>query len=108
MAGSHSKTLLKATTQAEHEVQGRLLLDVVVGESTAVLELLASKDQTLLIRRNTLLVLDLLLDVLDGIGWLDIKSDGLAGEGLDKDLHTTTQAEHEVQGRLLLDVVVGE
>jgi hypothetical protein len=48
--------LLATTTQAEHEVQGRLLLDVVVREGTAVLELLASEDQTLLVRGDSLLV----------------------------------------------------
>ena len=48
--------LLAATTQAQHEVQGRLLLDVVVREGAAVLELLTSEDQTLLIGGDTLLV----------------------------------------------------
>jgi hypothetical protein len=48
--------LLAATAEAEDEVQGRLLLDVVVGESTAVLELLAGEDQALLIWWDTLLV----------------------------------------------------
>ena len=33
------------------------------------------------------LVLDLGLDVLDGVGWLDLQGDGLAGEGLDENLH---------------------
>lgn len=49
-------TLLTTTTQAEHEVKGGLLLDVVVRKSTAVLELLASEDQTLLVRGDSLLV----------------------------------------------------
>ena len=35
----------------------------------------------------TLLVLDLGLDVLDGVRRLDLKGDGLAGQGLDEDLH---------------------
>jgi hypothetical protein len=34
----------------------------------------------LLIRRDTLLVLNLALDVVDGVGGLDLKSDGLAGD----------------------------
>ena len=41
---------LHATAQAEHEVQRRLLLDVVVRERAAVLELLAREDQALLVR----------------------------------------------------------
>ena len=68
-------------------MESALLLDVIVGESAAVFELLAGKDEALLIRRNSLLVLDLGLDVVDSISGLDLKSDGLAGEGLDKDLH---------------------
>lgn len=48
--------LLTTTTQAEHEVQGRLLLDVVVRKGAAVLELLTSEDQALLVGGDTLLV----------------------------------------------------
>jgi hypothetical protein len=44
-------------------VKGRLLLDVVVRKGAAVLELLAGEDETLLIRGNSLLVLDLGLDL---------------------------------------------
>merc|ERR1711872_1176037 len=89
-------------------MEGRLLLDVVVGKSSSVLELLASEDQPLLIRGDTLLVLDLGLDVLNAIGGLDLEGDGLPSEGLDEDLHASPQPENEVKSRLLLDVVVGE
>merc|ERR1711944_10704 len=56
-------TLLAATTKAEDQVQGGLLLNVVIGESAAILELFAGKDQPLLIWGNSLLVLDLGLDI---------------------------------------------
>jgi hypothetical protein len=75
------------TTKSEHQVKGGFLLDVVVRQGAAIFELLASKDQSLLIRRDAFLVLDLCLYILDGITGFDIKSDGLAREGLDKDLH---------------------
>jgi hypothetical protein len=54
--------------------------------------------------------LDLLFNILDGVAGLGIKSDGLASQGLDEDLHAgaTTQTKHQVKGGLLLDVVVGE
>jgi len=39
-------------------VDGRLLLDVVVGEGAAVLQLLPCKNQALLVGRDPLLVLD--------------------------------------------------
>lgn len=48
--------LLTTTTQAQHEVKGRLLLDVVVRKSAAVLQLLTGEDQTLLVGGDTLLV----------------------------------------------------
>jgi hypothetical protein len=60
------------------------LLDVVVRQGASVLELLSGKDQTLLIRGNSLLVLDLGLDIVDSIGGLDLKGDGLARKGLDE------------------------
>ena len=46
-------------TKTEDEMEGRLLLNVVVRESAAVPELLAGEDQTLLIGRDAFLVLDL-------------------------------------------------
>ena len=89
-------------------MEGGLLLDVVIRKSAAVLELLAGEDEALLVGRNTLLVLDLGLDVVDGVGGLNLEGDGLAGEGLHEDLHTTTETEDEMESGLLLDVVVGE
>jgi len=87
-------------------MQRGLLLDVVVGQSATVLQLLTSKDQTLLIGRDTLLVLNLGLDVLNGVRCFDFQRDRLAREGLDEDLHTTAKTEHKVKRRLLLNVVV--
>ena len=52
-------------------MEGALLLDVVVTESAPVLELLPSEDKTLLIRRDPLLVLDLCLDIFNGVARLD-------------------------------------
>ena len=97
---------LHAASQSEDEVESRLLLDVVVRQCSAVFELLASEDESLLVWRNAFLVLDLGLDVLDGVRWLDLESDGLAGESLYEDLHAASQSEDEVKSRLLLDVVV--
>ena len=67
-------------------MKGRLLLNVVVGQSAAILELLASEDKTLLVRGDALLVLDLGLHRLDGIGGLDLKGNRLARKGLHEDL----------------------
>ena len=85
-----------------------LFLDVVIRKGAAILELLAREDEPLLVRRDALLILDLGLNVFDSVRGLNIKSDGLASQRLDEDLHTSTEAENQVQGRLLLDVVVAE
>src|SRR5210317_374296 len=99
---------LHTSTKTKDQVKSGLLLDVVVRESTAILQLLSGKDQTLLIRGDSLLILNLGLDIVDGVRWLNIKSDGLTGEGLDKDLHTSTKTKDQVKSGLLLDVVVRE
>jgi hypothetical protein len=72
--------LLTTTSQPQDQVQSRLLLDVVVRESSTIFELLAGEDQSLLIRRDSFLVLDLGLDVVDGVRGLDLEGDGLARE----------------------------
>jgi len=97
---------LHPTSQAEHQVERALLLDVVVCKGAAVLQLLAGEDQSLLVWGDALLVLDLGLHVVNGVRALHLKGDGLASEGLHEDLHPTPQAEHQVEGALLLDVVV--
>jgi len=89
-------------------MKGGLLLDVVVGEGASVLELFSSKDQPLLVWRDSLLVLDLGLDVLDGVGRFDLEGDGLSSEGLDEYLHSSTETQNQMESALLLDVVVAE
>merc|ERR1712202_126611 len=85
-------------------MEGGLLLDVVVRKGAAILELLSGEDQTLLIRRDALLVLDLGLHVLNRIRRVDVER-----EGLDQDLHgSATKTKDEMEGGLLLDVVVRE
>lgn len=80
-------TLLSSTAETEHKVECALFLDIVVGEGPSIFELLPCEDKTLLIRRNSLLVLDLGLHVVDRIGRLDIECDCFTREGLDEDLH---------------------
>ena len=108
LSGQRLDKDLHSTAETQDQVEGRLLLDVVVREGAAVLELLARKDQTLLIRRDALLVLDLRLDVVDRVRRLDVERDGLASQRLDKDLHSTAETQDQVEGRLLLDVVIRE
>ena len=69
---------LASSTQTKDQMESRLLLNVVVREGATILQLLSSEDQTLLIWGNSLLVLDLGLDVLDGVRGLDIQSNRLS------------------------------
>ena len=54
-------------------MEGRLLLNVVIGQRPAVLQLLASEDEPLLVRGDSLLVLDLGLNILDRVRGLHLK-----------------------------------
>jgi hypothetical protein len=85
-------------------VEGRLLLDVIVAEGTAVLELLAGEDQALLIGGDPgemsehgeteckgdtpFLVLDLGLDIVDSVRRFDFESDGFARQAVKKSCET--------------------
>jgi len=89
-------------------MEGRFLLDVVVREGAAVLELLAREDEALLIRRNAFLILNLLFNVLDRVGAFHFERDRLSSQRFHEDLHPTTQTEHQMEGRFLLDVIIGE
>ncbi|KAH3668917.1 hypothetical protein OGAPHI_002672 [Ogataea philodendri] len=97
---------LHTTSQSKHQVESRLLLDVVIGKGSAVFQLLTGENQSLLVWWNALLVLDLALDVVNRVRRLNLKSNGLSGQSLDKDLHTSSQSQHQVESRLLLNVVV--
>ena len=60
------------------------LLDVIITQRPSILELLASEYQPLLVRRNPFFVLNLGLDVVDGVAGLDLEGDGFARESLDE------------------------
>ena len=83
--------LLLNLTQSQDQVQRGFLLDIVVGQRSAVFQLFAGKDQSLLVRGDAFFVLDLGFDVLDGVGRFDIEGDGFTGEGFDEDLHDVLQ-----------------
>ena len=60
------------------------LLNVIVAQGTAVLELLSGEDQTLLVWGNPFLVLNLGFDIVDSVARFDVKGNGLTREGLDE------------------------
>ncbi|KAK9102960.1 hypothetical protein Sjap_020214 [Stephania japonica] len=55
------------TTKTENKVQSRLLLNVIISECPTILKLFPSKDEPLLIRGDSLLVLNLSLDIVNGV-----------------------------------------
>jgi hypothetical protein len=79
--------LLDPSSKSEYEMKSRLLRNIVISQRTTVLKLLARKNQTLLIRGNALLVLNLALDSLNIITRFYVECNGLARKCLDEDLH---------------------
>merc|ERR1719414_1645353 len=54
---------LHSSSETKYEVKSRFLLNVVVRKSSAIFKLLSRKDQTLLIWRYSLLILDFGLNI---------------------------------------------
>jgi len=97
------------TTETKDKMKSRLFLNVVIRKCSAIFELFSGEDQSLLLRWNSFLVLDLGLDVRDGVIWLDVQGDRLSREGLDENLHgTTTETKDKMKSRLFLNVVIRE
>ena len=71
--GTAQRKLFELTRRKEMKGGKHLLLDVVVSEGAAVLQLLSCKNEALLIGGNPLLVLDLRLDVVDGVVGLNLQ-----------------------------------
>merc|ERR1712007_329316 len=88
-------------------MKGALLLDIVVTQGSAIFQLFSGEDESLLVWRDSFLVLDLCLYVFDGVVGLDVQGDSLSSEGLNEDLHhTSSQSEHQVESAFFLNVVV--
>jgi len=99
---------LHSSSKSEDQVKSRFFLDIVVGEGSAVFELLSSEDKSLLIWWDTFFVLDFSFHVFDRVCWLNIKGDGFSSQSLNKDLHTSSKSEDQVESRFFLDVVIAE
>jgi hypothetical protein len=68
-------------------MESRFLLNVVIREGPAILELLAGEDETLLIRGDAFLVLDLAFNVINRVAGLDFEGD--CREILDQTTYST-------------------
>ena len=69
-------------------MKGGLIRDLVVGEGRLILQILVIEEETLLVCRNAFHVLELGLDIVNGVRRLDIEWDNQASESFHKDLHT--------------------
>ena len=68
-------------------MQSAVLLDLILCQLATLLQLLAGKDQSLLVGLDVLLVQYLGLHIVDGVLGLDLDRDDLARDHLDEDLH---------------------
>ena len=87
-------------------MESRLLLDVVVGESSTILELLSGENESLLVWRDSLLVLNLRLDVVDRVGGLDLEGDRLSGKGCRNKSQIETQNRNQVEYSLFTKICI--
>lgn len=78
----------------------------VVRKGSAILKLLSGKDKSLLVGRDTLLVLNLGLDVVDSVGRLDLKGDCLSGQSGSESARTIRRCSVEVMVTLAIDTHV--
>ena len=62
-------------------------MDIVIGEGSSIFQLLSSEDKSLLIRWDTFFVLDLGLDILNSVCWLNIEGNSFACKSFDENLH---------------------
>merc|ERR1719232_2336932 len=99
---------LHSTAKTKNQMQSRFFLDIIIAQGSAIFQLFSGEDQTLLIWRNSFFVLDLGLDILDGVRGFDLQGDSFTGQGLDKDLHSSSQPQNQVKSRLLLNVVIAQ
>ena len=68
---------INPASESKNEVQCAFLLDVVVAQSSTILQLFPGKNQPLLIGWDAFFVLDFRFDIIDGVGSLNIKGYGL-------------------------------
>ena len=82
-----NSSLVGSSAKPQYEMEGRLFLDVVISHRSSVLKLLTGEDKSLLVRRDSFLVLDFCLHSLDRIRGLNLQSDCFPRKCLNENLH---------------------
>jgi hypothetical protein len=72
LSGQSSDKDLHTSSETKNQMKCGFLLDVVISKASSILKLLTSKDESLLIGWDTLLVLDLGLNRLNRVVRLDL------------------------------------
>ena len=83
--------------------------DVVGPEGAMIFELSTGKHEPLLLRTNSLLISELLLDVFNGIRSFNLERDGCSGEAVestDIDPHARRPVKHKIEDRFCLDAML--
>ena len=78
---------LEPTSESKNEMNGWFFLDIIVSKCSSVLKSLSGEDKSLFGWGDTLFVLDLFFDGLDGVGLLDTESHCFSSECSTEDLH---------------------
>jgi hypothetical protein len=83
---------LHSSSQSKDQMESGFLLNVIIGEGSSVFQLFSGKNKSLLIGGNSFFVLDLGLDVFNGIRGFDFQSDSLSSKSFNKNLHSSSQS----------------
>ncbi len=78
---------LHSSSKSQHQVQSGFFLDVVVRQGSAVFQLFSGENQSLLVRRNSFLVLDFGFHVFDRVAGLHVEGNGFSSKSFHENLH---------------------
>jgi hypothetical protein len=89
-------------------MESRFFLNVIVAESSSIFKLFSSENESLLIGWNSFFVLDFSFNIFYWVSAFNFESDCFSSQGFDKDLHTSSKSQDQVESRFFLDVIVAE
>jgi hypothetical protein len=69
---------LHTSSKSEYQMESGFLLDVVIWKSSSIFKLFSSKDESLLIWWDSFLILNFGFDILNGVCWLNVKSNSFS------------------------------
>lgn len=82
---------LKTSSRSANLIESGAVFYVVVRKSPPVWKYFVIVDESLFMCGSAYFVLNLSFDVFNGVSWLDLEGDGFTSDGLDDDLHTTSE-----------------